>query len=289
MSGDAVLDMANVFDFCKWRSIEDSLLWYQQGGFARLNAFLWQRDLNSDNVNRKFLQDMTLLKGVAKDAINLSSIIGTSPSELTLFRGDNDSHFDMSEFKKGATISFKGFSSTSSSINVAKNFATTDSPNTTSIIFDIKVPKGGKFLAIQNAEFSYEKETLLPPCNYEVLDVSRTQNGSYYIVMEQKEMLDIHTLIDEGLDNVKSSINSPFAWHKKIQISRLKDDVSRYIEYQSKNPSITILPNMAAPNLPQNNFSNVEQEIMSDNYPEVLQSQNTQSQNLQDFEDGMGM
>lgn len=270
--------MASKYDFCKYKTIADSLKLYQQGKFGNLNCFLWQKKLHDNSYITEALKNVNTLREVAKDTINLSSITQTSPNNITLFRGDNSSHFDMEQFIKGSVIPLKGFTSTSEDYNVAKSFTNTDKSNCTGIIFEIKVPKGGKFISITDAEFSFEQETLLPPANYEVLDVSKTNGGKYYITLEQKQILNVSTLIDEGLNHISSNLSN-FSWHKKSQINRLKNQVHKYIDYLEKNPTITILSNSLPPHLTQNDTPSNETTYNQDNNNVVHESTPQQTSN----------
>ena len=270
--------MAKNFDFCKHKTIIDSIRLYQQGKYDVLNAFLWGKRLKSNTYMSRSLQNINVLKEVAKDTINLSSIMQTAPCNVTLYRGDNDSHFAIESIKKGSTILLKGFTSTSESLNVAQSFATSDKKNTSGIIFEIRVPNGGKLLKLENAEFSFEQETLLPPAKYDVLDVYQMDDGKYCIIIEQKEILNISNLLDDGLTNISKQLPL-LALHKKVQISHLKNSISRYMDNQSKNQSITVLQNVQASVVHKNNDSGLCQRNI------VTNGQTMHLQNVKTVED----
>lgn len=274
--------MTNKYDFCKYRTVNASLKWYQQGAFGNLNSFLNQKKLDARDATSNNLKKINILRQVAKDTLNLSSIMQSSPNEVTLFRGDNNSHFNMDELQAGTNITLNGFSSSSTNFNVAKSFTSnTLKAGTIGIIFEIKIPKGGKLLSIQNPEFSFEEETLLPPAKYDILDISQTENGSYHVTIEQKEILEISSVIDSALDNISNQL-SILDLLKKKQITRIKQQCHKYINYEKNNPTINILPHIQVSNLqsqhleisnPNNNVSTNENQIENEQKPIIIEDE----------------
>lgn len=275
--------MANKYDFCKDRTANESLKWYQQGGFANLNSFLNQKKLTANDRISNQLRNINILKQVTKDALNLSSIMQTSRNDVTVFRGDNNSHFNMDELQTSTNIAINGFWSSSASEGVAKSFTSnTLKAGTIGIVFEIKIPKGGKLLSIQNPEFSFEEETLLPPAKYDILNISKTGNGTYHVTIEQKEILEISSVIDSSLDNISNQL-SILDLLKKKQLANIKQQCHKYIDYEKTNPTINILPHVQVSTLqspinveisnPNNNVYTNENQIENEQKPKTFEDE----------------
>lgn len=197
---------------------EECLQQYLGHGYLAVNTFLWRTEASDQG-------DYKNLRQTISNVVGVSELMDRSESSRVLYRGTNASLLvdDISKIEEGMMIPFRGFTSTSTKLDIA-NYFTENNPRALDdvrpVVFQINVDKGRSCFEDQDAKTGEgESEVILPPAIYEVRRVTQQQNGIPIIEVDQRELLDVEDLIMDGLDYIKENINEV----PKISASQIEE------------------------------------------------------------------
>lgn len=207
---------------------------YIDHGYIGVNNFLWKQEEHYGGF--KGLED------TIKDIIGITENMNLTDKKLTLYRGTNEMLFPgIENVEKGIIIPFRGITSTSTDLEMA-NYFTQNNPRALEqvkpLIFKINVDKNKPHLQVGNLNED-EKEIILPPSLYEVVDVTTLDNGVKVVEINQKELLDVKDLMIEGLTHIEENIDS-YDNIKPNHIQNLKTRVEKFYSHIDKNKTNSI-------------------------------------------------
>lgn len=195
---------------------------YAIEGYIKINNFLWQSDCS-------YADDE--LEEIVKDIIEISTQMSTFQEDTVLYRGTKVNLFpELKHLKQGMEIDLNGITSTSYNRKTALSFTENNCEDFDIIdplIFKIKVEQGGLYTRPPRLKEIYEieNEFILHPAKYLVTKIITRNDNTTIVELTQKELLDIHTQIINGLNFV---LNNPRSDIHPTQVELLKNKVNYY-------------------------------------------------------------
>lgn len=209
---------------------EESLDRYVAEDYVAINSLLWHKE--------EYFGGIEGLERIVKDIIEITDNMSCDPSakSATVYRGTKLDHYpDLLNIKKGMTLPLKALTSTSLEYATAEIFTENNNDGflrSNPLIFTIKIDGKTPFIrpTTLGTLYEIEQEIILPPAEYEVIDI-KPGTGKYSyteVEMKLKKPLDIQQLIIDGLDYLID--NDPMDTHGIFteDIVRLKNKVNNY-------------------------------------------------------------
>lgn len=227
---------------------------YTEDDYVAINSFLWQKE--------EFFNGIRGLERIVKDIIEITENMELTSThrEHVVYRGTSLHHYpELLDIKKGMKLPLKSLTSTSLDYTTAEMFADMSSlehtpKNYSPLIFKITFGDNTPF-SRPNTEgtlYEIEEEVVLPPCEYEVVDVHPQGNRKYSaleVEMKFKQPLNVQQLIIDGLDhilqddpldthniypedivNLKRKVNN---YYKRKKSEKIRECINREIEDNS--------------------------------------------------------
>lgn len=205
---------------------------YTWEDYKAINAFLWHKE--------EYFGGIDGLEQIIKDIIEINEGMSCSQDmcNTMVYRGTKLSHYpELLNIKEGMTLPLKAITSTSLDYLTAEMFTENNSFGFLScdpLIFKIKLDEKTPFLRPNNQGSIYEieEEIILPPAEYEVINVipSKSQFSAHEVELKLKNTLDINELIINALDHLLE--NDPLETHfiYPQDIEKLKNKVNNYFK-----------------------------------------------------------
>lgn len=215
---------------------------YTGEDYKAINAFLWHKE--------EYLGGIDGLKQIIKDIIEINEGMSCSQDmcNTMVYRGTRLSHYpELLNIREGMTLPLKAITSTSLDYLTAEIFTENNSFGFLScnpLIFKIKLDEKTPFRRPNKGSIYEEEEIILPPAEYEVVNVipSKSQYSANEVELKLKNTLDINELIINALDHLLENdpLETHFIYPKDIE--KLKNKVNNYFR-KKKSETIRNLIN----------------------------------------------
>lgn len=214
--------------YCTQDRNGDSLYYYtSRDGYLWINKLL-------NRVSCDY-EDSSNFEKTVEAICNMSGSFEPLKTKRVVYRGTKDRHLtNILDMTFGDTIELKGFTSASDNSVIADFYARymrAGIDGTNPIIFTIDMPRGFPCRNVCKSETNYnEWEMVFPPARYMIKDVRRKKSGELNVKLTPVELLDLKSLLLDGLEFVGDNVNRNIFRQCNITkelVNKLREKVER--------------------------------------------------------------